>query len=50
MADGLMHVIDSMYRDMIIVLAIAIGLTVLGILIESMEHKDRRHEGEDGSD
>jgi hypothetical protein len=50
MTDSLMQVIDSMYRDMIIVLAIAIGLTVLGVLIESMEPEDRRHEGEDGSD
>ena len=50
MTDGLMQVIDSMYRDMVIVLATAIGLTVLGVLIESMEPKDGRHDGEDGSD
>ncbi len=44
MTDGLIQVMDSMYRDMIIVFAITIGLTVLVVLIESMEPKDREHE------
>jgi hypothetical protein len=44
MTDGLIQVMDSMYRDMIIVFAITIGLTVLVVLIESMEPQDREHE------